>query len=604
VSPKATALAARIVLTAAGGALFLASAWVCDDAYISFRSLDNLLHGYGLRWNVDERVQPFTHPLWLLLHIPLSALTGEVFYTTLGLSLALSVAALYRGTRLLAGQPPWLMALAALPLLLSQAFRDYATSGLENPLTYLLLALFAVRLLDEHAPSPTALAVPAGLAALNRLDTLLLFAPALVWLAVRARGRVVRPLLLGFAPLALWELFSLFYYGAPFPNTRYAKLPPNAVPEWHLENGARYVVNLVQEDPASAALLAAALAFGVGAAVAWAAGRREARPPSGPALLAAGILAYGSYVVAIGGDFMQGRFFAAPVFAAALLLWSALPGERSRLPERWVAAGLAALALLGVRALAPDSRVLDSGSGIRDEREFYAANNRLWSALAGNGPNRHLFAAQGAAARAQARALAARDPAQRYVVAASSTGMLGYYAGPQVVVVDVMGLSDPLLARLPVWRPLRMRIGHPRRQLPDGYEAALRTGSLAGMHPELRAYYEPLRRITRDPLFDAGRLATILRFQLGAFDAHLEAWQARTRFSAPGSPAPPGAAAPPFPAPGKRPARRAGPPGSRPAVRPADRSGRFAPAPGRFARPGPGTGRRAPGARTPGRGSA
>lgn len=43
------------------------SAWLCDDAYITFRTVDNFINGYGLRYNTGERVQAYTHPLWLLL---------------------------------------------------------------------------------------------------------------------------------------------------------------------------------------------------------------------------------------------------------------------------------------------------------------------------------------------------------------------------------------------------------------------------------------------------------------------------------------------------------------------------------------------------------
>jgi len=43
------------------------SAWLCDDAFITFRTADNFIHGYGLTWNVAERVQTYTHPLWLFL---------------------------------------------------------------------------------------------------------------------------------------------------------------------------------------------------------------------------------------------------------------------------------------------------------------------------------------------------------------------------------------------------------------------------------------------------------------------------------------------------------------------------------------------------------
>jgi arabinofuranosyltransferase len=46
--------------------LFL-SAWLSDDALITVRSVLNLISGYGPSFNLDERVQSFTHPLWFLL---------------------------------------------------------------------------------------------------------------------------------------------------------------------------------------------------------------------------------------------------------------------------------------------------------------------------------------------------------------------------------------------------------------------------------------------------------------------------------------------------------------------------------------------------------
>lgn len=63
---------------------------MAEDAFISFRVVHNFVEGYGLRWDIDERVQVFTNPLWTLLHIPLYALTREVFYTTIVLGTALS----------------------------------------------------------------------------------------------------------------------------------------------------------------------------------------------------------------------------------------------------------------------------------------------------------------------------------------------------------------------------------------------------------------------------------------------------------------------------------------------------------------------------------
>src|SRR5260370_12408946 len=45
----------------------LKNAWLGDDSYITFRTVDNIIHGYGLTWNTDEPFQPFTHPLSIFL---------------------------------------------------------------------------------------------------------------------------------------------------------------------------------------------------------------------------------------------------------------------------------------------------------------------------------------------------------------------------------------------------------------------------------------------------------------------------------------------------------------------------------------------------------
>src|SRR5258706_11724750 len=74
--------------------IILRNAWVSEDAYITFRVIDNFFHGYGLRWNVHERVQAYTHPLWLLLHIPFYALWRNLFQVNAVLSVACSAGAI------------------------------------------------------------------------------------------------------------------------------------------------------------------------------------------------------------------------------------------------------------------------------------------------------------------------------------------------------------------------------------------------------------------------------------------------------------------------------------------------------------------------------
>src|ERR1051326_5617966 len=57
----ACALALVLRLTRA-----LRLAWLCDDAYISFRYADNLVHGLGLVFNAGERVEGYSNFLWTL----------------------------------------------------------------------------------------------------------------------------------------------------------------------------------------------------------------------------------------------------------------------------------------------------------------------------------------------------------------------------------------------------------------------------------------------------------------------------------------------------------------------------------------------------------
>ena len=56
---------------------FINTAWVAEDAFITFRAVDNLLAGHGPVWNIGERVQVYTHPLWYLLLSIGTALTGS-----------------------------------------------------------------------------------------------------------------------------------------------------------------------------------------------------------------------------------------------------------------------------------------------------------------------------------------------------------------------------------------------------------------------------------------------------------------------------------------------------------------------------------------------
>jgi len=116
------------------------TAWMSDDAYITLRTVDNFVSGWGLRWNVAERVQTYTHPLWMfLLALPYS-ITREAYFTPLVLSMVISMAAVWLfAFRIAVSLGSMLIGMSA--FIFSKGFVEYSTSGLENPLSHLLIVL-------------------------------------------------------------------------------------------------------------------------------------------------------------------------------------------------------------------------------------------------------------------------------------------------------------------------------------------------------------------------------------------------------------------------------------------------------------------------------
>jgi arabinofuranosyltransferase len=515
---RGVTLRPRLAAAIAAGILFalvLRTAWVAEDAFITFRSLEQLFAGNGPRWNPNERVQSFTHPLWFGALALGRLATGDAYWAAIALNLLCTAAAL--GV-LFAARPRRALALAAL-LASSQAWIDYATSGLENALSYLLLAGLLVTARREAASGgparlrPTLLALGlVSLLALNRLDTLALTLPTAAWLSMRlARGRGVGAALaaasLAAIPLAAWTAFSVFYYGFPLPNTAYAKLNTGIPLAQLAEQGAFYLWNSLRWDPITLAAMAGACALAV-----------AGREPLCRAV-AAGLVLTLLYVLRVGGDFMSGRFLAVAFLAAAAVF------AESAGPLAWRAAVVALLAAPLVGAAHPlrfasHEKRMDEHR-IADERSFYARQTSIatcWRrARAGLPCPDHEWAREGRELRASGRRIDVRK----------AIGMFGYAAGTEPIIIDSLALADPLLARLPVdgsWR-----IGHFWRRVPDGYPATLLTGRNQIGDPRLREWYAHLATITQGPLCSRERWVTIAKMNLGAYQPLLEAYTQSTR---------------------------------------------------------------------------
>lgn len=512
IDPRPRSALALLLLAIPFAIVVTRVAWLCDDAFYTLRVVDNLFAGHGLRWNIDERVQVYTHPLWMMVLATASALTREYALTTVVLSIACATAAVAVAMACVRSLPARAAILAV--ALTSHAIVDFSTSGLETPLACLLVALQVLALRRaQGAPRLLLASACAALAMLTRLDLLLVTFPLalLAWIESPRDRRSLVLCALGFLPLAAWEIFATVYYGSPLPNTYYAKIPAG-IPRGDLVSiGARYLVESMHVDPLQWVALGAALV----AAAAMRTGLLLA--------LAAGILLHLAYVAWIGGDYMSGRFVVIPFLAAAMACGVALEAMapvRSRLRGASIAATLVVVASFALVLARPFVRTPDADSALRtqgqvsDERAFYSAANgepagyRLALTLRGWRKGAR-FPSWPWGDTGDAERRESRTAPERMVRVLEAGGIRAFNGGPRVHYVDVMGLGDPLLARMkPEWPA---RIGHLRRPLPEGYVESLQAGENRLADPAARSLYDDIRLLTRADLWSAERFAAILR---------------------------------------------------------------------------------------------
>ena len=479
--------------------LFVLNAWICDDAYVSFRVAYNFVHGHGLRWNIDERVQAISNPLWTLL------LSGAILVSGLNvywLSLALSFACLIGALAVICRHLSDPLLCTALVLLLgsSYCFMEYSSSGLENPLTYLLLAVFFVSYCtayDTKKPANSLLGISAGLLILNRGDLAALVIPALIspFLWRLDRKSTLKSLLLAALPIGAWMVFSLVYYGFPFPNTYYAKLATTVERGKVFWEGLTYLLYSLRVDPVASICIALSVVFAVRS--------------SKYCTFSVGIFCYLLGIAFVGGDFMTGRFLSAPAFLAVLVT---IESQRRRASKITLSRALGAAIVINLFFTSVPSRVLDRhmklpNSCIHNERYGFR-DLTLANALKGEGIPYDRF--QSIVTKTTYRV--------HDVFITSAAGLTGYLVGPRNFVIDKHALGDALMARLPhtsVPEQACFPAGHLTREIPSGYIETRATRKNEIEDKNIALYYDQLRRITRGPLFSAERWKAIYDFNLG-----------------------------------------------------------------------------------------
>ncbi len=492
------------------GWLTRVSWFITDDAFISFRYARNLLEGHGLVFNRGEYVEGYTNFLWVIELAAIWGLLGirpEVAAQWLSVIYTVGTVAvmLWWVARLPALRHRWLVAWMAMGVVCSSATFAVWTSGggLETrQFTFFVLAAVAgLSVFGTRRWGLVAASLSLAAAGLTRPEGLLVAACCVGWFVVQRalRDRTLdwRGTLALAGPVAVviggHFLARYRYYGEWLPNTYYAK----HVDSWY-ESGYRYLSAAAIETGLYLLLPLAYLAL----RARW----REGRDGT-YALVLLLVGAHMIYLFEIGGDHFEYRpldfywpLLAVPAAGGLLELGHRLARARHRRLWPLRSAGSSALAValfvpLLFYASAMQGVLLFEGADHADAQAPHGvlldSENPAWLLAA---PGMPMLVAVSGDLRQKSRRhsvgvrydnhreyadnlirayqpyedVAAQVIPDDAVAALVGIGVLPFYV-PNLTVVDLFGLVDPVVARNPTGRSADERVMAHDRSPPRGY---------------------------------------------------------------------------------------------------------------------------------------
>jgi arabinofuranosyltransferase len=447
--------------------------WMSDDGFINLRVVRQITSGNGPVFNTGERVEAATSPLWvfaLTVGDVVTPIRLEWIAVLAGIALTLTgVAFAIAGSRLLMpsrGPSELYVPAGAAVLVAVTPVWTFASSGLEGGLTsaWLGVSLWALaRFARSAGPLPVWSAVVLGIGVLIRPDlgifTALFLAAVLV---VRWRddswGSRVRLLGAALALPVAYEIFRMGYYASLVPSPALAKEASSA--RWH--DGWEYL----RESFGPYALWLPLIVLAIGAYFPLLrAARRDHQ--SAITLTAAAFVLGGIvqtvYVVRVGGDFMHARLLLPALFAVVAPV--AVAPLRREYALSLLVLPWCVVSILFLRADADSVGAFGTG-----EQNLITLEDFDWQR---GGPQRTWFEEDGVyylTTRLDAEPVAGRDAE----VASYGLGIIGYSLGPDVYVLDLLGLGDSFTSHLELSR--RGLIGH-EKPLPSPWIVARLTPS-------------------------------------------------------------------------------------------------------------------------------
>jgi arabinofuranosyltransferase len=295
--------------------------WVQEDAFIDFRVIGNLLAGHGPVFNVGERVEVYSDPLWVLLltvvHeiVPFPSLAWLSVFLGLGGTAAgvvLSGRAMQRlGSKHSDGV---IIPLGLLLFSVVAAVWEFSTSGLEMGMVFgwIGLSFWLLVRTEERRASAARCALVMGLGTLIRPELILMSVVFLLGLGFviaspgwrgprRFWSRWLLPFAAAVSVPALYEIWRMAYFAMAVSNSELAKSGGGS----YVSQGVAYFWNFTTTYGLWVPFLLALPVVVPRIRRWWAAGDR-----TGPVVLLTPVVAGvidAAYVIHVGGDYMEAR---------------------------------------------------------------------------------------------------------------------------------------------------------------------------------------------------------------------------------------------------------------------------------------------------------
>ena len=459
--------------------------WVDEDAFINFRIVANVVAGHGPVYNVGERVETYSDPLWVASLTAFQSIGPwvgiEWWSVILGLGTTAGGMVLGgRGIQHLLDRDRDAGTTVPVGLVIFSVVAgvwQFITSGLEMGMVFLWLGLsfwLLVRLADRRRNA----GLPGfviGLGVLIRPELIVMAAVLLTAVGILVgmpgwrgstsfQGRWLQPLAAAAALPVAYEVWRMAYFAMLVPNTGLAK---SAGSSWWSE-GFDYLWNFLSPYTLWLAILLAVPLVALEV-------RHFARHNDRVAIvvLATPVIAAlfdTVYVVKIGGDYMHARLLLPAFFALSLVIAVRIENLRTWIVVPTVAIGVWAIVCAGwlrntengIDPIIINSR--NNSVALTHMANPITADDYEASVLGEVGQGLHVVGTPPSEHGKRMfvgafRSVPARSSLPFTVATASGTiGVVGYLAGPNVYIFDVVSLANPIGSH--TTSAVKLRPGH------------------------------------------------------------------------------------------------------------------------------------------------